>query len=135
MTHNYFLYNNPDTNKLTWIPWDNNESLQTGKREGAHALDFSGLNASEWPLIGYLYQDEVYKAKYDAYVKEVIEGAFNENTIQYLYTSYASLLEPYATSEISGYTFLNNSSDFQTAVSELKSHASSRKNAVAAYLD
>ena len=31
MTHNYFLYNNSDTNKLTWIPWDNNEALQLGE--------------------------------------------------------------------------------------------------------
>ena len=135
MTHNYFLYNNPDTNKLTWIPWDNNEALQTGKRGGSHALNFSGLNASEWPLIGYLYQDSVYKAKYDGYVQEVIDGAFNETTIQALYDSYASLIEEYATSEVSGYTFLRNSSEFQSAVSQLKTHVSSRKTAVNNYLD
>lgn len=135
MTHNYFLYNNPDTSKLTWIPWDNNEALQEGKQGGSHTLNFSGLTASEWPLIGYMYQDEVYKAKYNAYVKDVKENAFNETEIQALYTSYASLIEPYATSEISGYTFLNNSSEFQTAVNQLKSHATSRKNAVENYLD
>ena len=28
---NYYLYNNSDTSKLTWIPWDNNEALQDGK--------------------------------------------------------------------------------------------------------
>ncbi|QNM86605.1 CotH kinase family protein [Polaribacter pectinis] len=134
MTHNYFLYNNPDTNKLTWIPWDNNEALQTGKQGGSHALNFSGLNASQWPLIGYLYQDEVYKEKYDAYVKETIEGAFNETTIQSLYTSYAALIESAATSEVAGYTFLRNSSDFQTAVNQLKSHVSSRKTAAEDYL-
>jgi hypothetical protein len=135
MTHNYFMYNNPDTDKLTWIPWDNNESLQTGKREGSLALDFSDLNASEWPIIGYLYQDDVYKEKYDAYLQEVIDGAFNTNTIQALYTSYASLIEPFATSEVSGYTFLNNSSEFQSEVSTLKSHVEQRKVAVDDYLD
>ncbi len=135
MTHNYYLYNDSDTNKLTWIPWDNNESLQTGKRGGSLPLDFSGLNASEWPLIGYLYQDDVYKDKYDGYVQEVIDGAFNEATIQSLYTSYAGLLEPYATAEISGYTFLNNSSEFQSAISLLKAHVSSRKTAAEDYLD
>ncbi|WP_298778158.1 CotH kinase family protein [uncultured Polaribacter sp.] len=135
MTHNYFLYNNPDTSKLTWIPWDNNEALQTGKQGGSYNLDFSGLNASEWPLIGYLYQDEVYKEKYDTYVQEVIDGAFNETTIQSLYTSYASLIESYATSELSGYTFLDNTLDFQSAISELNAHVTSRKNAVESYLD
>ena len=135
MTHNYFLYNNPATNKLTWLPWDNNESLQTGKQGGSHALNFSGLNANDWPLIGYLYQDEVYKAKYDTYVQETINGAFNETSIQALYTSYAALIEQYATSELSGFTFLNNSSDFQSAVSQLKTHVTTRKTAVNNYLN
>ncbi|MDC0178116.1 CotH kinase family protein [Polaribacter sp.] len=135
MTHNYFIYNDPETSKLTWIPWDNNEAFQTGKQGGSYPLNFSGLNTSEWPLIGYLYQDDVYKAKYDAYVEEVINGAFNETIIQALYTTYAALIEEYATSEVSGYTFLNNSSEFQSAVTTLKAHATSRKAAVAEYLD
>lgn len=82
-----------------------------------------------------MYQDEVYKEKYDTYVEEVINDAFNESTIQNLYTSYAALVEEYATSEVNGYTFLNSSSDFQSAVSQLKSHATSRKTAVSAYLN
>lgn len=135
MTHNYFLYNNPATGKLTWIPWDNNEALQTGKQGGSHALDFSGLNAASWPIIGYMYQDEVYKAQYDAYLQEVIDGAFNVSTIQATYATYAALIEPYATSELDGYTFLNNSSEFQSAVSTLNSHVSQRTAAVDAYLD
>ena len=102
---------------------------------GSLPLNFSGLNSSSWPIIGYMYQDEVYKEKYDAYVEEVINGAFNETTVQALYTKYAALVEEYATSEVSGYTFLNSSSDFQSAVSTLKAHATSRKNAVEAYLN
>ncbi|QCX37797.1 spore coat protein [Aureibaculum algae] len=135
MTHNYFLYNNPETSKLTWIPWDNNEALQTGKQGGALPLDFSGLNASEWPLIGYLYADDVYKDKYDTYVQEVVDGAFNTSTIQSLYGTYSALIEPFATTEVSGYTFLNSSSEFQTAVNELNSHVSQRASAVSSYLD
>lgn len=135
MTHNYFLYNNPDTSKLTWIPWDNNEALQTGKLGGSLALDFSGLNDAEWPLIGYLYQDAVYKNQYDSYVQEVIDNTFNESTMQSQYATYAALIEPYATSEIDGYTFLNSSSEFQTAVNELNTHVSSRVSAVNNYLN
>lgn len=135
MTHNYYLYNNPDTSKLTWIPWDNNEALQIGKMGGSLALDFSDLNTTEWPLIGYMYQDAVYKAKYDDYLQEVVDGAFNTSTIQTLYSTYSDLVESYATSEIDGYSFLNNSSDFYSAISTLKSHASSRSNAVSSYLD
>ncbi len=134
MTHNYFLYNNPDNDKLTWIPWDNNEALQLGKRGGSLPLDFSGLNSSEWPIIGHLYADPVYKAQYDNEVQAIIDGAFNVNTIQAQYATYSSLLEPYATSEVNGYTFLNNASDFQSAVNELNSHVTQRTAAVNSYL-
>ncbi len=30
MQHNYYLYNNPETGQLVWIPWDNNESFKSG---------------------------------------------------------------------------------------------------------
>lgn len=135
MTHNYYLYNNPKNDKLTWIPWDNNEALQLGKMGGALPLDFSGLNNSEWPLIGYLYADDVYKAQYDAYVQEIADDAFSVSNIQSQYATYSALIEPYATSELDGYTFLNNSSDFQTAVNELNSHVEQRAKAVIDYLN
>jgi len=134
MTHNYFLYNNPDTDLLTWIPWDNNEALQSGKMGGSHALNFSGLSSNSWPLIGYLYADETYQAKYDEYVREVTEGAFNVNTMQALYTEYAALIETHATSERAGFTFLNSAASFESAVNTLKNHVGQRTEAVEDYL-
>ncbi len=134
MTHNYFLYNSPSTNLLTWIPWDNNEAFQTGNQGGAHTLNFSGLSATNWPLIGLLYADPVYKATYDEYVRGVIEGPFNANTIQEKYTNYATLLEPHAISERSGFTFLSSPAGFQSAVASLKNHVVQRAAAVNAYL-
>tara|TARA_R110002049_G_scaffold68465_11_gene177502 strand:- start:1999 stop:3519 length:1521 start_codon:yes stop_codon:yes gene_type:complete len=136
MSHNYFLYNDPDTSKLTWIPWDNNEALEDGNQGGALALNFSDLgSSSSWPLIGYLYADDVYKAKYDSYVQEIVDDAFSVSNIQAQYATYSTLIEPYATSEVDGYSFLNSSSDFQAAVSELNSHVVSRASAVSAYLN
>lgn len=135
MSHNYFLYNNPENSKLTWIPWDNNEALQEGLMQGSPELDFSDVNATQWPLISYLYQDNVYRAKYDVYVQEVVDGPFNVSTIQSLYSTYSNLISPYATTELPGFSFLNNSSDFQAAVNELNSHVVSRTTAVSNYLD
>ncbi|WP_296313766.1 CotH kinase family protein [Winogradskyella sp. UBA3174] len=132
--HNYYLYNNPDTSKLTWIPWDNNGALKYGQL-GSPELDFSDVIPSQWPLIGYLYQDAVYKAQYDIYVQEVVDDTFNTSTMQSLYSTYSALIQPYVTSEIEGYTFLNNSSEFQAAIAELNSHVVSRAAAVSAYLD
>ena len=135
MTHNYYLYNNPDTDQLTWIPWDNNEALQNGNRKGALALDFSNVSsASAWPLIGYLYSDPVYQAQYNAYVQATVENAFNADAMQTTYSTYAALVEPYATAEVEGYTFLRSSADFQVAVEELKTHAAQRAATVTSYL-
>ncbi len=135
MPHNYYLYNNPENGLLTWIPWDNNEALQEGKRGGSLALDFSDLDADSWPLIGKIYADEVYKARYDELLLEVISDAFETNTIQALYDQYSALIEPHATSEQSGYSFLESSNDFFQAVSQLNDHAEDREQAVTTYLD
>ncbi len=135
MTQNFYLYNNPDNGKLTWIPWDYNEALQNGKMGGGLALDFSNLETGAWPLIEYMYADDVYKAKYDEFVEETIDGVFETDAIQAAYANYYSLIESYATSEIAGYTFLNSSSDFQQAVSELNAHANNRAIAVNNYLN
>ncbi len=135
MTQNYYLYNDPDNTLLSWIPWDHNEALQEGNMGGALNLDFSDLQAGSWPLIEYLYADEVYKATYKNYVAETIEGPFEVNTMQALYNKYAALVESYATSEVSGYTFLESPGDFQQAIDQLKQHVSDRTAAVLNYLN
>lgn len=135
MPHNYYMYNNPDNGELTWIPWDYNEALQDGNMGGALNLNFSELSSEEWPLIEYLYEDEVYREIYDAYVERTIEGPFETSYIQNVYARYSSMIEPYATSEVSGYTFLRSSQDFYQAISSLDQHAISRASAVEQYLD
>ncbi|MFK7829551.1 MAG: CotH kinase family protein [Congregibacter sp.] len=135
MTHNFYLYNDPATEKLTWIPWDNNEALQEGKRGGALALDFANIEVGGWPLIENLIADEVYKARYDAYLSEVIGFAFDTTTTQALYDTYSNLIESFATTERAGYSFLRGPNDFSNAIADLKQHASSRATAVETYLD
>lgn len=135
MPHNYYLYNNPENGKLTWIPWDNNEALQDGKLGGSLALDFSDLSNSEWPLIAKIYGDDVYKAQYDTYLSEVISDAFETTSMQTSYDTYSTLIESSATTEVPGYSFLNGPNDFYNAVNTLKSHATSRASAVSTYLN
>ncbi len=135
MEHNYYLYNNPENNLITWIPWDNNEALQEGKLGGSLNLNFSDLSSGDWPLIEYLYDDEVYRAKYDSYVQATINGPFETSYIQGVYDTYSSLVEPYATTELSGFSFLSNSNSFYSAISTLKAHAASRASAVNNYLN
>jgi len=99
------------------------------------ALDFSDMQSGDWPLIEYLYGDDVYRAQYDTYVRETAEGPFETNYIQQVHAYYSTLIEPYATSEIAGYSFLNGSADFYQAISELNGHAYARAAAVDIYLN
>jgi spore coat protein H len=135
MTHNYYLYQAPDTGRLTWIPWDNNEALQAGKRGGALPLDFSGLRAATWPLIGFLYADPVYRAKYELYLQETIDGPFTVDAMHARYDAYEALIEPYATTERQGFTFLRSPAAFAAALVTLRTHAEDRVEATENYLN
>jgi len=133
MTHNYYLYNNPENNLLTWIPWDNNEAFQFGKQSGAVSLELSEVTDS-WPLISYLIEQDEYKTIYNNYLSKFIEDVFNSENMVPLYTKYYDLLKDYAYAEQSGYTFINNDTDFDNAVETLKTHVQTRNDAVNSYL-
>lgn len=136
MTHNYYLYNNPKNNLLTWIPWDNNEAFQSGKQSGALSISCSEVGSS-WPLIRYLLDNPVYTAKYKTYLSQVITSAFEPSKMISKYQSYSSLIEEYAVGsngEQKGYTFLESDSDFDSAISQLISHVNSRYNVVQNYV-
>lgn len=119
MTHNYFLYN--DEGKLTWIPWDNNESFQDGKMGGALSLSMTEVNSS-WPIIRYIMDVDEYENTYSNYVKEFSEGVFESNKMSTLLASYQTLLNEYASQESSG---------FSSSITSLKSYIRSRNSTVA----
>ena len=119
MIHNFYLYNDPATGLLTWIPWDNNEAMSEGKQGGALALNFSNIDAGQWPLIEKTYADDVYKAQYGGYLSQIVSGEFELTSMQALYAVYGALVEPYATTERAGYTFLSSPATFSTAIAEL----------------
>ncbi len=134
MTHNYYLYNNPDNGLLTWIPWDNNEAFQSGKQSGALSFSMSSVSSS-WPLIKYLIAQDEYKASYQAYLQQFIDEVFIPADMISTYSSYYDLLKDYAYAEESGYTFIYSDSYFDSAVTTLKSHVTTRNNAVISYLN
>jgi hypothetical protein len=137
MTHNYYLYNDPKTGLLTWIPWDNNEAFTSGKRQGALSLSLDEVG-SNWPLIRYLMDDPVYHAEYVENVAAVARGAFDPETISARYQELHDLISPYvvgANGEIDGYTHLRSDAEFENSLSEMINHAYDRYQTVRAYLD
>ena len=125
--HNYYLYTNPATGQLTWIPWDNNESLKSdGGMRGALSLSLDEVG-DDWPLISFLMADEVYHAQYVDYVGQVVESAFNPDSMEATYQDLFDLIRPYALQEV-------DATAFDTAVAELIAHADSRYAAVQSFL-
>jgi spore coat protein CotH len=133
MTHNYYLYNNPDNSLLTWIPWDNNEAFQTGKNGGALSFSMSEVGTG-WPLIKYIIAQPEYEAIYEAYLQQFISEVFNPADMVSTYSTYYDLIKEYAYAEETGYTFISSDSQFDQAVATLKTHVQSRNTAVNSYL-
>jgi spore coat protein H len=99
MSHNYYLYNDPTTGQLTWIPWDNNEALSSGfggfgGRGIGSSLDHENVS-EDWPLIRFLMDDPVYHALYVTYVEETVNGAFEPTKMESTYQELHALIAPY----------------------------------------
>lgn len=134
MSHNFYLYNNPYSGKLVWIPWDNNEALYDGK----NPLSFS-MNevSSDWPLIRYLIDIPEYEELYENYMLEVINGAFEPEKVKQTYAYYHNLISDYvigSEAEQVGYTFLKSSSEFTNSLNDQNTHVDERHDAVINYL-
>lgn len=134
MTHNYYLYVNHTDGKFNWIPWDNNEALQDGKQNSTLPFNFSTTKNGEWPLIEYLYAQPEYKAIYDQHITNFINNVFTTNAMHAKYDYWKNIIAISVDKEIAGYTYLSNSSSFETAITTLKSHVTSRVAAAKAYL-
>jgi spore coat protein CotH len=134
MTHNYYLYHDPTTDQIIWIPWDNNEALSSGRgRRNVTSLAMDEVG-DDWPLIRYLLDDEVYYVQYVAYVDAVINTAFEPAKMETTYRELAALIEPYVLSENAEHTHLQSEADFYAAIEELVEHAYARYDEAAEFV-
>lgn len=147
MAHNYYLYTDPEDGLVTWIPWDNNMALSAktggpgggggnrrGPGGGARELDLSTVT-DQWPLIRFLIDDPVYLAKYNQYLEETIQGAFQPEKLAATYQKYHDLIAPFVLKETEGFTQLDSIESFNQSVTELVNHANNRYDAVVEYLN
>ena len=89
---------------------------------------------SDWPIISFIVDVPEYRAIYDAYIKEFIEGAFLPSKMSGQYAGYDMLISSSATSELADYTFLTGTGSYTSAVSTITSHCGSRSIAANSYL-
>lgn len=117
MTHNFYLYHDPDTDLLTWISWDHNEVLGIGgggRRAATAGISFFSKEEVEknWPLIRYLLDDPVYYSRYVGYIAETIDSFFDPDDMREKCQELSELITPY----ISKY---GDEDTFELAVKEL----------------
>ena len=135
MTHNYYLYHDPADGLIKWIPWDHNEAFKSGQGpRSALSFEMNEVNGN-WPLINFLKDIPEYRDIYDQYIDDFINGVFLPSKMNSQYSNMDILISIFATSEVSGYTYLNGAASYNSAVSTIKSHASQRYSAADAYLD
>ena len=127
MTHNYYLYKNPATGKLNWISWDHNLVLTEESRQGGRErVEFDKSDVGEgWPLISALLAQPEYLDRYNAYLRELIDGPFALATMSTRIETYAAVLEPVASKE---------SDTYDAAVVELITAVEQRIAGAEAYL-
>ncbi len=104
MAHNYYLYNNPETGQLVWLPWDHNMTLGSGGGMGGRGgqgdmggrsnvtLDKADIG-DEWPLIRFLLDDPVYNERYLTSLAQASES-FDASALTARIETLAELLRP-----------------------------------------
>ncbi|MBK8903243.1 MAG: CotH kinase family protein [Anaerolineaceae bacterium] len=125
-SHNYYLYNNPETGQLTWIPWDHNEALKSGGRSQM-TLEMTAIG-DEWPLIRYLLDNPDYYETYVNYVDDTSHTVFEPEAMTARYKELAALIEPYAVADV-------GQAAFEQAIQELITHTYNRVTAAEAFLE
>lgn len=142
MSHNFYLYHDPDSDQLVWIPWDNNEAFSVRKGAGGRnnqgqtfttSFDYAGLG-DNWPLITYLLADDVYLQRYNESIEDVITNVVNPERLTPIFTELHNLISPYVEAEQEGYTNITNINAFNNSLNDLIEHISSRYKAALEYL-
>lgn len=144
MSHNYYLYHDPASGQLVWIPWDNNQSFSSRGGMGGGGRTPAGNETSSsignesvgdnWPLISYLLSDEVYWQKYVDCVEDVIDDVFAPDALEPVIQGLHDLISPYVEEEIQASSDASKIDAFDTSVSTLITHINQRYQAALEFL-
>jgi spore coat protein CotH len=132
MSHNYYLYHDPDSGQFKWISWDHNQAMSVEMGGGGRGpnrtvtLDKEEIG-DNWPLIRYLLDDPVSYEKDVDYLAETVAGPFNPDHMAEVYQTMADLIAPYAAADV-------GEAVFDEAVQTLIDHAYQRADAVEEFL-
>jgi hypothetical protein len=96
--HNFYLYHDPATDRLTWFSWDHNQTFQPELRPHPR-LDKANATAN-WPLIRYLLDDPVYWDRYVELLAENYAGPLAPDAVLARIRAHAAVIKPFATRDM-----------------------------------
>ena len=99
-SHNHYLYENEESNKFEWIPYDGNYAFCAWSPAFTYAdaanLDIFFIQDEEKrPLLNVLYSNPYYKSYYEKYMKDVLENQLTDFYIEKQVDSLALKIRKY----------------------------------------
>ncbi len=146
MNHNFYLYNNPETGQLVWIPWDHNMTFGVGMGAGRGGQQGEGMGDRQgagmgsrsnvtfdkaevdesWPLIRFLLDDPVYNEKYMGFLAEA-SALFDADAVNARIEEMAGMLRPFIIAA-------GEEEQFDAALQQLIAAVSARDTAAADFV-
>lgn len=137
MFHNFYLYHQPSTGQLSWIPWDNNEALNSDGMMTASSLMHDQTDAN-WPLIRFLLDNEAYKSLYDNEIKLFVTRCFEASVMEKRIIETSQLIHNYVVGsegEVKGFSFIGSDDEFEQGKQALIEHVKKRAQLSEEYLN
>lgn len=128
--NNFFLYSNPATGRIDWIPWD----LTMGEDARSALFELSGFGLVERaPLYDRVFEVEKYRWKYAAYLDLIVRNRLNYAAIYDQASRLHNLISPYVTQGTGDTMFFGDSAlfpyeSFATGWERLPEFAKERSN-------
>ncbi len=109
--NNFYLYNNPGTNRFEWIPWD-----QTWGGDPSMPLyEIEGFGLMERaPLTENIFKVPRYRQKFAAYVDLLSRQWFNYENIYQQSANHHQLIAPYVSQSTGDKAFFGETAWFRT---------------------
>lgn len=124
--HNFYLYGDPATGKLSWVPWDHNDTFQANLAE---IMPFDRANVgAPMPLVRFLLDDPVYYARYIELLDENSRATLEPAALSAKVRQRAALLAPHAARQMPP-------AEYDAAVGDLVAFIEGRGAQLRAFLD
>ena len=122
MCHNYYLYEK--NGQLTMLPWDFNLAFGGFQSSSASSVvnfpidtPVSGVSLAERPILAKLLEAPEYLELYHAYLRDIVDGYFNNGAFEQTIDSLNALISPHVENDPSAFY---NFTAYQNGVAELK---------------